>query len=103
MCIKTIPAVRLSAYHDAHGPVRLDTFRDMAALAAAQGNPAAAAAAGRGALRATARGCSLSGPASPPRYASSTSARPPGPPPRTVPPAGRDWPHRWVVRMHKVR
>jgi hypothetical protein len=33
------PAVRLTAYMDSHGPVRPDSFRDMAAVAAAEGNP----------------------------------------------------------------
>jgi hypothetical protein len=33
------PGVRYTAYYDAHGPVRPDSFRDMAALAAAQRTP----------------------------------------------------------------
>lgn len=33
------PAVRVTGYLDNHGPVRPDSFRDMAALAAAQGTP----------------------------------------------------------------
>lgn len=33
------PAVRLTGYLDCHGPVRPDSFRDMAAVAAAQGTP----------------------------------------------------------------
>lgn len=37
--VDELPAIRTSAYHDAHGPVRPDSFLDMAALAAAQGTP----------------------------------------------------------------
>lgn len=33
------PAVRLTAYMDSHGPVRPDSFRDMAVVAAAEGTP----------------------------------------------------------------
>jgi hypothetical protein len=34
-----VPAVRMSAYHDSHGPVRPDTFLDFAAEARGQGTP----------------------------------------------------------------
>ena len=37
--LKDVPAVRMSAYHDSHGPVRPDTFLDFAAQARAQGTP----------------------------------------------------------------
>ncbi|TQM78153.1 hypothetical protein FHX81_0403 [Saccharothrix saharensis] len=33
------PAVRFSVYHDTHGPVRPDSFLDVAAMARAQGTP----------------------------------------------------------------
>lgn len=35
----SLPAVRITTYLDAHGPVRPDSFRDMAAVARAQGTP----------------------------------------------------------------
>ena len=34
-----VPAVRISAYNDVNGPVQPDSFRDMAARAAAEGTP----------------------------------------------------------------
>lgn len=34
-----LPGVRVTSYLDSHGPVRPDSFRDMASLAAAQGTP----------------------------------------------------------------
>jgi hypothetical protein len=37
--LREIPAVRMSAYHDSHGPVRPDSFVDFAAHARAQGTP----------------------------------------------------------------
>jgi hypothetical protein len=37
--LQDAPAVRMSAYHDTHGPVRPDTFLDFAAQARAQGTP----------------------------------------------------------------
>lgn len=36
---KDVPAVRISAYNDVNGPVQPDSFRDMAARAAAEGTP----------------------------------------------------------------
>jgi hypothetical protein len=35
----TMPAIRMSVYHDTHGPVRPDSFLDLAAQARAQGTP----------------------------------------------------------------
>jgi hypothetical protein len=37
--VRDVPAVRMSSYHDTHGPVRPDIFLDFAAQARAQGTP----------------------------------------------------------------
>lgn len=37
--VSQLPAVRIASYHDAHGPVRPDTFLQLATQARAQGTP----------------------------------------------------------------
>ncbi|MDN5920437.1 MAG: hypothetical protein L0I76_35945 [Pseudonocardia sp.] len=67
-------AMRVTSFMDAHGSVRPDSFRDMAAMGAAAGTPLPAAA-GR------------------------LHPNPAVPAPRSA----RYWQHRWVVRMHNPR
>jgi hypothetical protein len=82
-----VPAVRMSAYHDSHGPVRPDTFLDFAAQARAQGTPLPPL------LLDAIRCLPLHFAATPEQVQAPTEGGH----------AGRDWQHRWVVRMHKVR